>query len=56
MRVDDKYYFGCDYISVKGDTFKVPKNYKDYLSEKYGDWSIPVKEWDCSSDEKTIFK
>ena len=54
MRVASSYYDGYDSIFVDGQTFKAPKKHKDYLSEKYGDWSIPVKEWDCGTDEKTI--
>jgi lipopolysaccharide cholinephosphotransferase len=56
MRVDAKYYNGFDTITVGEDTFKVPVNFEDYLTEKYGDWSIPVKEWGCGVDEKTIVK
>jgi len=32
----------------------VPNAYRDYLTEKYGDWSVPVKEWDCAVDERTL--
>jgi lipopolysaccharide cholinephosphotransferase len=56
MRVDSKYYEGFDVISVNGYEFKTPKYYKDYLTEKYGDWAVPVKEWDCGVDEGTIVK
>jgi lipopolysaccharide cholinephosphotransferase len=54
MRVDAKYYNGFDTITVNGDSFKVPKQFENYLTEKYGDWGTPVKEWDCGRDEKTI--
>ncbi|NVK23380.1 MAG: LicD family protein [Gammaproteobacteria bacterium] len=54
MKVDDHYYKGFDEIDFKGHKLKAPKNYQSYLSEKYGDWKTPVKEWDCSTDEKTI--
>lgn len=55
MRVKASYYEGYDTVSWCGRDLKVPVNYRDYLTEKYGDWSIPVKEWSCDN-EKTIVK
>ncbi len=54
MKVSAKYYDGYDEIEVGTEKFKVPVDYRAYLTEKYGDWSTPVKEWDCGKDEKTI--
>lgn len=54
MRVDKKFYTSFEKISYNGYTFKVPNSYREYLTEKYGDWSVPIKTWDCSKDEKTI--
>jgi phosphorylcholine metabolism protein LicD len=54
MRVDKRYYESYETIECYGREFRVPNHYKDYLTEKYGDWSVPVKEWDCSRDEKTV--
>lgn len=54
LMVDKKFYQDFETISFNNLLLKVPSNYKGYLTEKYGDWSIPVKEWDCSNDEKTI--
>ncbi len=54
MCVDKKYYESYETIECLGRTFRVPNHYKEYLTEKYGDWSVPVKEWDCSLHEKTI--
>jgi len=56
MRVENKYYESYETIEALGRTFKVPNNYKDYLTEKYGDWSVQVKEWDCGENEGTIVK
>jgi len=56
LRVENHFYKGHDTIDYKGHTLKTPKNYKDYLTAKYGDWSVPVKEWNCGKDEKTICK
>ena len=54
LRVCKSHYKGHETIQYRGYKFKVPVNYKDYLTAKYGDWSIAVKEWDCKNDEKTI--
>lgn len=56
MRVDKKHYTSYEEISYRGRMLKVPNDYKGYLTAKYGDWSVPVKEWDCSEHELTIVK
>ena len=56
MRVDKKYYHSFETVPYLGNTLKVPNQHKDYLTEKYGDWSVPIKEWDCSTDERTVIK
>lgn len=53
MSVSQSYYDGYDEIEWGGRTLKVPKRYRDYLTEKYGDWSVAVKDWHCDM-EKTI--
>lgn len=54
MAVSADYYSGFEFVEFKGHKLKAPVNYKEYLTEKYGDWQIPVQNWDCSKDEKTI--
>jgi len=54
LRVDKTHYDSQDFIQFMGRNLSVPHNYKDYLSKKYGDWTIPVREWSCKDDEKTI--
>ena len=54
MRVDRHYFDGCDKIEWQGRELRVPKNYTDYLTKKYGDWSVTVKNWSCKG-ELTIF-
>ncbi len=56
LRVDKYHYQSQDKIMFKGKLLTVPSNYKDYLTAKYGDWSIKVKKWLCKEDEKTIVK
>jgi len=56
LRVDSKHYESFETIDYCGNTLKVPNLYREYLTKKYGDWSVPVKEWECGKDEGTIFK
>lgn len=56
LRVDKVHYDGFEQVNLKGKPLSAPKNYKDYLTAKYGDWSIPVKEWLCKEDEKAIVR
>lgn len=54
MRVPAHYYRGYETIKWRGLDLKVPVDYRGYLTEKYGDWSVPVKSWVCGN-EKTVF-
>lgn len=54
MRVTNRYYQSNEEVEYAGRMLKVPNHYRDFLTDKYGDWSIPVKEWDCGRDERTI--
>lgn len=56
MRVENKFYASFETVDYLGYTLKVPKHYREYLTEKYGNWSIPVKEWDCGENELTILR
>jgi lipopolysaccharide cholinephosphotransferase len=56
MRVENKYYQSQETIPYKGHSLNVPNHYKDYLTEKYGDWSTPIRDWDCGENELTIIK
>lgn len=54
LRVDKKYYESFETIEYNNRKVTVPNHYKDYLTEKYGDWSVPKKDWICANDEKAI--
>jgi lipopolysaccharide cholinephosphotransferase len=54
MRVDKKHYESHEIVSFLGIELKVPNQYKEYLTKKYGNWSVPIKQWDCAKDELTI--
>lgn len=55
MRVENKFYQSFQLIEYNGQSLKAPNFYEDYLTEKYGDWSVPVKDWDCAKNELTIY-
>ena len=54
MRVENRYYTSFQTVNFYGVELKVPNHYRDYLTQKYGDWSVPVKNWDCGENELTI--
>jgi len=54
MGVDARHYDGHETIEYMGRQLKAPVDYRGYLTAKYGDWSTPVKEWNCGTDEGTI--
>jgi phosphorylcholine metabolism protein LicD len=54
MRVDKKYYSNHEAIEYKGYKLRVPFEYENYLTDKYGDWKTPVQDWRCGENEKTI--
>ena len=56
MRVDKRYYSSFETVEYMGKAIRVPYDYKNYLTEKYGDWKTPIKEWSCGDDEKTVIK
>ena len=56
MRVNEIYYSSNETVEYMGKKLSVPYKYKEYLTEKYGDWSIPQKDWSCGTDEKTIIE
>lgn len=53
MRVETGFYESYEVVNYMGRQFRVPVNYQRYLTEKYGNWKIPVKDWSYLQ-EKTI--
>lgn len=49
-------YFYEELIKYKFNDkeYLVPKEYKDYLTFRYGDWQTPVKDWNTFTDDKAI--
>ena len=54
MKVDKRHYDSYEEIEYRGKKFKIPFDYKAYLTEKYGNWTIPIEDWVSGRDEKTI--
>lgn len=54
MCVNKIYYSAFETVDYMDRQLRIPYKYKEYLTEKYGDWSTPVKNWNCGSDEKTV--
>ncbi|MBN1624877.1 MAG: LicD family protein [Deltaproteobacteria bacterium] len=54
MRVDNKYYSSYEIIEYNGLKLRVPFEYENYLTDKFGDWKTPVQKWNCGENEKTI--
>lgn len=54
MRVPERFYLGHDSVPYRGRMLKAPQDHEGYLATKFGNWRIPVKEWDCAKDEKTV--
>jgi lipopolysaccharide cholinephosphotransferase len=53
-RIDNKFFEGNDVIDWNDRRLKVPKFYKEFLTEVYGDWSVTIKNWSCKG-ELTIY-
>lgn len=54
MRTSKKHYQSYETIKYSNRKVKIPYMFNEYLTNKYGDWSVPVKKWECGIDEKTI--
>ncbi len=52
-KVDKKYFTKYDTIPFRNKLLKIPNNSDEYLTERYGDWSIEVKDWDGARDDKS---
>lgn len=55
MRVKSHYYESHDLVAYGDVKLYAPASHKEYLTEKYGNWAVPVRTWDCAVDEKTIW-
>jgi len=49
---DEKYYNSCEEIDYENRKVKVPAHYKEFLTEKYGDWETPDKNYSVKTDDR----
>jgi len=54
--VDSKFYSTFDSKFFKGYDYPIPAYIDDYLTARYGDWRVPVKEWNFLTDDNAITK
>ena len=52
--VPSKYYARLQSIKFKDYFFSIPMLTEEYLTYRYGDWKIPVKEWNTFTDDKAL--
>jgi len=52
--VPRRFYEELAELKYNGKTYSVPADYKGYLTEHYGDWQTPVKEWNFKFDDKSV--
>lgn len=50
MRVREHHYHSCEMVEWEGRQLPGPADTHGYLSAKYGDWSVPVKEWSARNE------
>jgi hypothetical protein len=43
-------------VTVDGDKFLTPSPVEDYLTEHYGNWRIPVKEWNWKTSPRCVIR
>ena len=56
MKTSAIHYAGHETVYYQGLNYSVPVDYRGYLTHKYGGWKIPVREWNCANDEKTVIE
>lgn len=69
FRFEDKYFWqigGCKKsvpahfydelgsIEFNDKKYLIPQLFDEYLTHRYGDWTIPVKEWNTFKDDKAL--
>jgi len=50
-KVDKKFFSSFDSVDFRGRKLKIPVFAEEYLTQRYGDWRVPVKVWDGAIDD-----
>lgn len=53
-QVPSKFYNTISTIEFNNYQYSIPKLTDDYLTYRYGDWKVPVKDWDTFNDDKAL--
>jgi len=48
------FYENLSTVEFHGKKYSIPAEYEKYLNYRYGDWKLPLKEWDVYNDDKAI--
>lgn len=43
-------------IEFDGKSYPVPSSHEEYLAYRYGNWRVPVKQWNCFTDDAAIHR
>ena len=49
-----EFYEELGWTEFNGKKYMISKDYKGYLTYRYGDWKTPVKTWNFKKDDKAI--
>ncbi|MCF7793941.1 MAG: LicD family protein [Candidatus Cloacimonetes bacterium] len=52
--VPRRFYDELGKLDYNGKKYSIPEDYKGYLTEHYGNWQTPVKEWNFKFDDKSV--
>jgi lipopolysaccharide cholinephosphotransferase len=52
--VPRRFYEKLCKIEFQNEKYMIPEDYEGYLTEHYGDWRTPVKDWNFKFDDKSV--
>ncbi len=52
----EKFYKELSKVDFKGHDYSIPKDYKEYLTYRYGQWNIVKKDYNYKKDDNAIVK
>jgi len=55
-RVDARFHDSLDTLFWNGKTYSIPSDVDGYLTQRYGDWRTPVKNYDASIHDRAIYE
>ena len=52
--VPRKFYEELGSVEFQNESYSVPADYRGYLTEHYGDWQTPVRNWNFKFDDRSV--